>query len=238
MYDVIIVDDDVRQAEASAAAVLRYPGADDLLSVCVLGSLEELDRHVQDGAPLDILLIDIVFDGEEAGIDAVRRLSEKRRNVQVIYTTGYIEYCTRVYQTSHVYFLGKPLAQSELDDALACAIANLDELRSRRPLVLKSFGKVTSVPVDTIERIESDRRKIRVYAEDRMVEAYASLAEVERLLPASFVRCHKSFMVNMDFVVELSGNEALMASGMRVPVSQRHRREVHDRLVGYLMDKS
>lgn len=237
MYDLVIVEDDMVQAEATASAVALFPGAADLLSVRVLSSLDELDQHVQDGAPLDVLIIDIVFDGKPSGIDAVKRLAAVRRDVQVIYATGYVEYCTRVYRTPHMYFLCKPLKQDELDDALARAISNLDEARNSRPLVLKSFGKMISLPLETIEYVESDRRKVRVHADGKAVEAYASIAEIERMLPASFVRCHKSFIVNLAWVAELDGGEAVLFSDVRIPVSQRHRREVRARLVSYLMAK-
>ena len=48
----------------------------------------------------------------------MRDLFPTGSKTQVIYATGYIEYCTPVYETQHVYFLVKPVRQSTLDDAL------------------------------------------------------------------------------------------------------------------------
>ena len=238
VYELIILDDDKLQAEATASAIAGYPGAAELFSVKIIESLADLDRYVQTGGAIDVLFADIVLNGEASGIDAVRRLAEKRSGMQVIYATGYIEYCTRVYQTDHVYFLRKPLVQDEVSDAIDRALANLEELRARRPLILKSYGHVISVPIDSIEYIESDRRKVRVHADDKTVEAYGALADVARILPSSFVRCHKSFIVNMDRILEFDGGEVGLRSGVRIPVSQRHRRAVRETFVAYLSQKA
>ena len=237
MYDVIIVDDDLCQADATMRAVGSFPASEEIFSLRVFGGIDELEAHLQSGGKADILVTDIVFDGSERGIDAVRRLSDQGYDMQVIYVTGYIDYCTSVYQTKHTSFLTKPINQHDLDDALERAIENLLAAKRSRSLVLTSQGKVICVAPDEVEYIESNRRKVLVHAVDRVIESYASLSELSDRVPESFTRCHKSFLVNMDRIVELDGGEAVMRSGARVPVSQRFRRPMRERLIEYLMAK-
>ena len=235
MYDVIVVDDDLDQAKATMSAVEAFPKSHELFSLHAFDSFDDLEAYLRDGGAIDILVTDIVFDGDECGIEAVRRLSDQGYNMQVIYVTGFIDYCTSVYQTKHTYFLTKPIKQSDLDDALEKAIENLSTAKRSRSLVLTSQGKVICVFPNEVEYIESNRRKVLVHAADRIIESYASLTELAEKVPESFARCHKSFLVNMDHIAELDGNEAVMRSGARVPVSQRFRRPMRERLVEYLM---
>lgn len=84
-----------------------------------MASRSELEYFVSEGHAVDILITDINLGTDAAdGISTVRDLFPAGSKTQVIYATGYIEYCTPVYETQHVYFLVKPVRQSALDDAL------------------------------------------------------------------------------------------------------------------------
>lgn len=238
MYDVVILDDDSAQRDIELRAVAACPGADGLFRVKAMGDIDEFERYVSEGNNVDILVTDIVFGGEENAIDVVARLSSQGFAMQVIYVTGYIDYCTSVYRTRHAYFLTKPFDQRDFDSAISRCLDNLADEEKSRPLVLTSQGRVVCVFPDDIDYIESDRRKVIVHAGERVVESYASLSEIAEKVPVSFVRCHKSYLVNMDRIAELVGGEAVMRSGARVPVSQRYRRAMRDKFVGYLMAKS
>lgn len=173
----------------------------------------------------------------------MRDLFPDGTETQVIYVTGYIEYCTPVYETPHIYFLAKPVKQRYLNDALEKALGNLSEIASRNDpaqastspyVVLQVRGRSVVVECDDVEYLESERRKVRFHTEDEVVESYCTLAEAAELLPDTFLQCHKSFIVNMDKVVEIGKDGILMRSGDVVPVSQKRRREVKEALLNYL----
>lgn len=79
-----------------------------------------------------------------------------------------------------------------------------------------------------ISYIESDRRKVRIHAGAEEIEAYASLSDLAAELPASFIQCHKSFLVNMDHVKELKADSVVLSSNQVVPVSQKRRKFVRE----------
>ena len=55
-------------------------------------------------------------------------------------------------------------------------------------------------------------------------------AELEKQLPGSFVRCHKSYLANMEHVIRGCREALTMTTGAQVPVSQRQYRAVRDAL--------
>lgn len=90
------------------------------------------------------------------------------------------------------------------------------------------------VDADCIEYLESERRKLRLHTDGNVMEVYCSLADAQAMLPEGFVRCHKSFVVNLADVVEIGKDDILVKSGERVPMSQKRRHEVKEALLDYL----
>ena len=209
MYQVVIVEDDAAQAEIIRSMIECSPRGGELAIEHVVDA-ESLTARLAEEPAIDVLVMDIELGSEDAnGIDLVKRYFPAGCGTQVIYVTGFVEYCTSVYRTEHLYFLVKPFAQDDLDDALSRALERL-EADSSKPLSVRLGSRVVLVEPSRISYIESDRRKVRIHAGAEEIEAYASLSDLAAELPASFIQCHKSFLVNMDHVKELKADSVVL----------------------------
>lgn len=236
MYQVVLVEDDAAQAEILRRMVGRSPRGGEVV-VEHISDAASLEARLAEGSPVDILMMDIELGSEDAnGIDLVKRHFPVGCGTQVIYVTGFLEYCTSVYRTEHVYFLAKPVAQDDLDDALDRAFERLAS-RANKPLSIRFGGKVVLVAPEQISYIESDRRKVRIHVGAEGIETYASLSDLAVELPASFIQCHKSFLVNMDYIKELKGDSVVLASNQVVPVSQKRRKLVREAIFAHIQSK-
>lgn len=236
MYQVVIVEDDAAQAEIIRSMIECSPRGGELAIEHVVDA-ESLTARLAEEPAIDVLVMDIELGSEDAnGIDLVKRYFPAGCGTQVIYVTGFVEYCTSVYRTEHVYFLAKPVAQDDLDDALDRAFARL-AARASKPLSIRFGGKVVLVAPEQISYIESDRRKVHIHVGAEDIETYASLSDIAAELPASFIQCHKSFLVNMDCIRELKGDSVMLASSQAVPVSQKRRKLVREAIFAHIQGK-
>ena len=233
MWDVVIVEDDAEQARLVERLVAGHARAEEFRTTC-LPDAPALEAYLGGGGRVDILVMDIrLGDGGPTGIDVVRQRFPRGCDTQVVYITGYVEYCTPVYQTEHVYFLVKPVRQEDVDAALDRALENLDALAPRR-LAIRSGGKTRLVPVQQVAFVESNLRKVRVcLADGESLETYATLAGLLKKLPPTFVQCHKSFLVNMDHIAELRPDCVVLQSGDTVPISQARRKATREAFLSY-----
>ncbi len=231
---LLILEDDPEYQKVLRDMVATYPGSTGII-IDVISSVSTLDALVASGERIDVFMTDINLGQDKpSGIEVVRRYFASSAKTQVIYISGYVEYCTPVYQTEHTYFLLKPVKQSDLNAALDKAVANLRGSVCA-PVALQHGGTVTMVDPADIEYIESDRRKVRVFtASGRVLETYSTLGDMLAMLPNSFVQCHKSYLVNMAEISELRSDKALLRSGAEVPVSQRQRRVVRDAFFNFI----
>ncbi len=232
MYQAVILEDDAQAASIIDDRIAHSPYASEI-SVAQVSSPQKLDELIVRSGKPDILFADIqMAEGEPNGIQAVQRLIPTGSRTQVIYITGYVEYCTSVYETQHIYFLLKPVKQKTFNKALKRAIENLRTCQER--ILPISFRNQTSfVPLDDILFIESKLRKVVVHTADESFETYATLAEMSDALPASFARCHKSFLVNMDAICKLDTDGFMMVSGEYVPIGQRYKSQMKESIAMY-----
>lgn len=231
--NILLFDNDEFQLEQQQKTLSTLSGAEDF-EVTALSDISELDRHLAQGARYDVAIMDIdLGEGEPSGIDLVKEHFGPASGTQVVYLTGFVEYCTEVYETDHVYFLLKPVTASQLGRALERAAGKLE--RVEKPLRVVSNRTTVGIAPGRIVCIESLHRKAYIRLVDgSTVETRSRLAELKDALPRRFVQPHKSFLVNLDFVAELQPTQLKLAGGRIVPVSQARRKAVRAAFMSYL----
>ena len=229
MWNVLICDDQREQCGRLAELL----GEDPELQISCCTSTRELEEICAARRP-DILLMDICL-GEESGIELVKRLAPETAGVQVIYVTGYVEYCTKVYETEHISFLLKPVDRAELLQAVTRAKERLVRRRTEG-LTFQTKSEVYFLPFAGIRYLENQGRLVRCVTDHGTCESYARLSELEGQLNDRFFQCHKSFVVNMDRVTSFASTCFTLSTGERIPVSTRRRAEARLRFLQSLKE--
>lgn len=199
-------------------------------------SADELLTRAREGDVPALVFIDIQLNegsSEPSGIDAVCRLRELDPSVQVVYMSGYDSYHTQVYRTSHTAYLRKPFSQADVEEAVRLVAAE-SVVRAELPLTVRAGGVERIISPRDIRYVESHLRTVRIHYGHEVVETYGKLGDYEAKLPARFVRSHQSFLVNLDYVADLSADEARLTTGEAVPVSRRCRAAVRAALFEHI----
>ena len=156
-------------------------------------------------------------------------------NLKVIYMTAYSEYSEEIFRTSPTYLLLKPIKEEKFKESLDKAL----EYRENDRDLIKTFhikGKIFNIKIDNIKYIESNRRIATIHEKDIDRNIYAKLSELEELLPEQFVRCHQSYIVNLEQARELNSHEFVLNTGERIPISQTKYNKSKQSFIKYLGD--
>lgn len=261
MVSVAIVDDQPEAAATLAALVETFSvraGTTDLIgctdgvptsfAVTCFTSASELIGRIIDGYELDIAFIDIVLTepapslnttdnapagADQTGIDLVEQLLAHRPTTQIVYTSGYDTFHTKVYRTPHVAYLAKPFRRDDIAYALTLALAAREHTNDEA-LCFRLKGSERIVRPAEIRYLESKLHVVHVHTARDTFEVYGRLTALLGELPARFVRCHQSFAVNLDAVTSLGASSLTLIGGEEVPVSRRMRAGVRDALFAHL----
>ncbi|MBP5418079.1 MAG: response regulator transcription factor [Clostridiales bacterium] len=178
-------------------------------------------------ADLDILIIDTEVR-DFSGIDIAEDIKKTNPNTQVIFESVHHKYAQDIFRASPVYFLNKPVQEDLLKIAIERCKEKLD-LVDRKALTLKKSGRVYHFVCRDILYIESSKRLVTIHTINQDVEMYCRLDQIEDLLDASFLRCHQSYIVNMDCIRVFQKNNFILKNGSPIPISQSRFTDVRDR---------
>lgn len=74
--------------------------------------------------------------------------------------------------------------------------------------------------INEIRFIESNKRIVYIHTESGREQCYTSLNALETRLPENFLRCHKSFLVNMEKIKSFSRTGIILYSGEEISISR------------------
>ena len=238
MPSIVILDDDPQNAADLHERVDYLLPADVQHQIKTVNSVDALQVILASGDRIDILIADIVMpDGQPNGIDTVRALFPQGCGTQVIYVSGYIDKALEVYPSNHLYFLLKPVDDARLKEALDLALASLEH--SRPPMLRIKVGrKEQLINTTSIAYLRSDLRQVTVFCKSKQFQTYAKLDDLAPQLPDSFVRCHRSYIVNLAYASSLQEDHVLLRDGTHIPVSRRRAKDVQRALLAYITGRS
>ncbi|MDR1641345.1 MAG: LytTR family transcriptional regulator DNA-binding domain-containing protein [Clostridiales bacterium] len=216
----------------------KYAG-DPIWNVKAFMNPEKLMNLVAGDKP-EILIVDISLKplGECGGVDLARKVLEVSPTTQIIFVGDNPLHCTAAYGVKHVFFLPRALCAKAFPLALGKAI-EASQVQNRAAVVVKTRDILIRVFYDEIYYIENHGRQVLFHiAKEPPLCSYASIEILSKTLDDRFLRCSKSYIVNMDKVKSLSLRDLTMRNGDQVHISQSHFTSAKEKLSAYLEAKA
>jgi len=180
---------------------------------------EQVLTHMQETPP-DIVILDIQLKGTLDGVE-VGQMIQKKQPTPIIYLTSNTDDATfdRAKATNPHAFLAKPFKNRDLKRTLELTINRIQQAKDIEiPTSENSYllddrifvrHKQTMVKllVKDILYVEAERNYSRIYATDKVYLLTMNLKTMEaKLPPAYFLRIHRSFIINLTQINEVSDN--------------------------------
>ncbi len=183
-------------------------------------------------AILDVEMPDI--DGIELG----KKLREANKQIVLMYITAYKKYLDQALNLNAARFFEKPIDSRRFYDGLDNAIMRIDNTTIN--FFLKDKSSSVRISADDIIYIEIEQighRKTKVVTKDAV---YISSNKIsfweEKLVSTMFVKTHKSYIVNLNYVTKHENNCLIMDNNEDyiVPVSRSYQKSFHKNFVRFM----
>ncbi|HNY22643.1 MAG TPA: LytTR family DNA-binding domain-containing protein [Treponemataceae bacterium] len=189
-------------------AIQRFTGGEALLAA------------IGRGERFDILFLDI-YMGEKDGIAVAGEIRKVDEDCAIVFATSARDRAIEGFGVRAIHYLLKPIEPQALADALDRA------LRSRAPsterfVQVEARHRIHRIALGDIRFAESRARVVTVHTRSSGdISYYDKLDNFERLCDDErFLRCHKSFLVNLDYAQTIANVAITLDSGEEVPISK------------------
>ncbi len=213
MYNCLIVDDEPIAIEI----IQNYCNHLPFLKVigCCSNTLEA--KSALQKQEINILFLDINMPV----LDGIAFLKTLTQQPQVIFTTAYKEYAINAFDLSACDYLLKPFSLERFIIAVDKAIERLDKKEIHPENVfekrenfffIKSNGKIIKIQHDDFLLAEAQGNYIKISSSKITILANMTFADFEEMLPKNtFIRVHRSFIINKSKISYIEGNTVFIA---------------------------
>ncbi|MBC8035317.1 MAG: response regulator [Chitinophagaceae bacterium] len=235
MMKIIIIDDEPLARGIVKEYLQMHPHI-DVLQEC--GDGFEGLKAIQQWQP-DLVFLDI----QMPKINGFEMLELIDQPPCIVFTTAFDEYAIKAFEAHAVDYLLKPFSQERFDkairkcndqlqkggsdyntQALLNAAAQIPQQSQR--VVVKSGNKIKIIPTHEIWYIEAADDFVKIFTAEGYFLKNKTMGHLEQVLdPHHFVRCHRSYIVNIQQITRIDPYEkdhhiAILRSGSQVPLSK------------------
>lgn len=220
----LIVDDEPLALDLLEAYVKRTPFL-NLKGKCS-NALEVL--QVLKEQEVDLLFLDIQMP-ELSGLELSRLIDNR---IKIIFTTAFEQYALEGFKVDALDYLLKPISYPEFLKATNKALQWFEMscntsskiVEEGDDIFVKSDYKLVKLQLHKIQYIEGLKDYVKIYVDDRPqpVVALLSMKMFEEMLPSSFIRVHRSFIVNLNKITVIERNRIVFGKTY-IPVSDSYK---------------
>lgn len=187
-------------------------------------------KEIVDAIFLDIELNDL---SGENGICVAEKIQKEYKSVKIIFCTGYIKYKEDIFKVNPVYCIYKPVDDERLVMVLKKLITEL-EIQKNKCITVRSKKEVYKIISDDISYAEISYEHVNIHTDSSCISVIESMDHMEEMLGRNFIRCHKSFLVNMKKVRKFEATKLVLVDGTEVAISRRYRSNTKKSIINML----
>ena len=226
MIRCLAIDDEPLALKQLVSYIMQTPFL-ELVAACQ--SAVEV-KEILHNEQIDALFVDINMP-DLNGLDFVKSLSTP---LLVVFTTAYSEFALEGYKVNAIDYLLKPFGlddfiraaqkvkkQYELMNAVSVSVVDMDDA-----IFFKTEYKIVRVDIKQIMYVESmsEYLKIHLVDEPKPIIVLLSMKKIEERLPVnSFMRVHRSYIINLKMIKEVNKSRIIMNSDTYIPIGDNYR---------------
>ena len=178
-----------------------------------------------------IVFLDIYMPGI-SGVDAARTIRAKDAGVAIIFATTSEEHGLESYDVRASDYLVKPFKREDVDAALDWCLSRVPD--ALRTISISSNWEPMEIPLRSIRYIEVLDHQSHIHTDKDVIVTRRGLDELESLIGSDdFLRCHRSYLVNMYSITGIKGSDFCMQGGDLVPISSANLSAVRSKFIDW-----
>lgn len=199
----------------------------------------ELLVEIEKGMRWDILFLDVIMPGEN-GVNVAKEIRQYDTAVKIIFLTSSAEFAVESYTVGAYFYQLKPIVgKKEFFQLMDAAIAECEK-NQWCSLILRCKSGITRIDLKKLEYCEVIGRTLLFHLENgEVLESTGSMEELGEKLAQyeNFLRPHRSFLINMEYVHSISYKAITMKDQAEIPIPHGKCSEIKNRYLEYAFSR-
>lgn len=235
MIKIAFCDDDMEVLHQMNELLDRYRvERNEDITYAAFQSPFELLTEIEKGIRPDILFLDVVMPGQN-GMDVAKEIRQYDTNMKIIFLTSSPEFAVESYSVGAYFYQLKPIWEESFFRLMDAVLAECEK-KKKNSLILRSKDGITRIDLQQLEYCEVLGRKLLFHLEDEAVlESAGSLDDLAGQLMqySNFFRPHRSFLVNMEYIQNISSRSIKMVNDAEIPIPHGKCSEIKNTYMEY-----
>jgi len=194
-------------------------------------SPEQVEKFIEVNNP-NVFFLDIDLNAKMSGLDLASIIHTKHVDAYIVFISQYANLVFKSFKVRPFDFLPKPITKKGLKDVLT-DINNdfLKKIYVKKPglLNIKIGNKIYQIPKSEIVFMEKFSNKCIIHSTTKTVYCYQTLDTIyDELGSEDFIRCHKSFIVNKNYIEQLNLSDMviIMKNGQKCFIGGKYKKNL------------
>ncbi|WP_018589547.1 LytR/AlgR family response regulator transcription factor [Terrisporobacter glycolicus] len=185
----------------------------------------------EDPNRFNIIIIDIIMKSIN-GIDTAKILRNRGYSGIIIFLTSSKEFALDSFEVEPLNYILKDDSNNRFEDIFLKAAAQVDK-NCNKNIIISSKNQNKVVNLDRILYMESLNKKAilhNIYGEREEVNIVFKNI-YEKIKEHGFIRCHKSYIINIEYVKSFNNLECRLQGGVTVPIGRKYLKDFKNMIV-------
>lgn len=191
---------------------------------------------LESGCEFDVIFLDIQME-QPNGMETAKMLRQRGNHSLLVFVTVLKECVFDAFEVEAFDYLVKPFDHSHFKRTMDRILKALQR-REAKSIVVRRGSSCEVIPLAEIVYCEVQGRKIYIHQSGGKVsDFYDRLDDLERRLDRRFFRCHRSYLVNLEYVRGCKAGQVVLPQNDVIPVSRLRERDLTQALLRRMKER-
>ncbi len=239
MIQIAVCDDNIDELSNMAQLINQYRSTKNLnCEYAVFPNGFELVSALEKGKRFDIYCLDIIMPGF-TGIDVAKEIRAFDKTAPILFFTSSSEFALESYSVKAINYVLKPISKEKLFFTFDEMLEHIKLEENDDAVIVKSNEGIQKILISSLVFAEVIGKNVLYHLlSGKVIECTESFSAVcDNLLKYDrFIKTHRSYLVNMQYVDTIENHQMTLQTLTSVPIAQSKAWEIKQQYLAYQME--